>query len=55
MTILELGQHPTEEEILKMINEVDQNNKGCLGISFLLAVQKYNYDNNKTTTILKGQ
>jgi len=32
--VLELGQHPTEEEILKMINEIDQNNKGCLGADF---------------------
>jgi Ca2+-binding protein (EF-Hand superfamily) len=35
LVFIEFGQHPTDEEILKMIHEVDQSNKGCIGILFL--------------------
>ena len=27
-----MGQKPTEEEIFKMINEIDSQNKGVIGI-----------------------
>ena len=35
LNVKELGQHPTSEEILRMINEVDQENKGCIGKTYL--------------------
>eukprot|EP01016_Furgasonia_blochmanni_P003441 TRINITY_DN11351_c0_g1_i6.p1 TRINITY_DN11351_c0_g1~~TRINITY_DN11351_c0_g1_i6.p1 ORF type:complete len:196 (+),score=79.88 TRINITY_DN11351_c0_g1_i6:65-652(+) len=37
----EMGQKPTEEEILKMINEVDQGNKGAIDLNDFLKVIAY--------------
>jgi calmodulin len=37
---LELGQHPSEEEIIKMISEVDQTGRGCISKTPLEMIKK---------------